>query len=111
MKKTIVFDNNSVKKYFWNLRFHFDWSEENFGKEDLLRNITNTVAFEGVIKELQIYGAETEFGTYNDSGYLRIGYAKINGFEVVKNGDMNSGKLIEALREIAQHPDEVETVR
>lgn len=38
MTKTIIFDNNSVEKYFMDLLFHFDWSERNFEDKDLMPN-------------------------------------------------------------------------
>lgn len=105
MTKTIIFDNNSVEKYFMDLLFHFDWSERNFEDKDLMRNICCTVSFEGLVKELRIFGADTEVGNYTDEGFLRIGFARINKHEFVKCAKINYKELKDALWEIA-HPDE-----
>ena len=104
MKKTVTFDNNTVESYFMSFVHHFDWSENNFEEKDLMRNICCTIGFEGLIKELRIFGADTEVGNYEDNGFLRIGYARINKHEIVKNAKMNYKELKDALWEIA-HPD------
>lgn len=109
MEKTVIFDNNTVEQYFMSLMHHFDWSEHNFEDKDIQRNICCTMGFEGLIKELRIYGADTEVGNYDDNGYLRIGFARINGHEVVKNAKINLKELKDSLWEIA-HPDKEATV-
>lgn len=104
MKYEINFDNNTVENIFMELYHSFEWSEDNFEEKDLERNIRNATHFQSTIRMLKIFGAETEVGTYYDNGFDRIGYAKINNHEFVKNGKINYKKLKDALWEIA-HPE------
>ena len=106
MKYEIEFDNNTVDNVFINLYHAFTRSENNFEDKDLMRNIVNTVSFEGESKMLRLFGAETEVGTYDDNGFLRIGYARINEHEFIKNGVINFNKLKDALWEIAHRKKE-----
>lgn len=103
MKYTIDFNNNSVEQFFLDFYYSFEWSERNFEDGDLSRNIVNTTTFCQTLMHLEIFGADTERGTYEDNGFIRIGYAKINGHEFVKNSQLNPKKLKDALWEIA-HP-------
>lgn len=103
MKYEINFNNNTVDQMFLEIYQNYEWSERNFEDKDLIRNIFCTANFESVIKTLRLFGAETETGTYSDEGYLRIGFARINGHEFVKNSKPNYKELNDALWEIA-HP-------
>lgn len=109
MKYEINFDNNTVENIFMELYHSFEWSEDNFEEKDLERNIRNATHFQSTVRMLKIFGAETEVGTYYDNGFDRIGYAKINNHEFVKNGKINYSKLKDALWEIA-HPEQKEDV-
>ncbi|MBQ8331159.1 MAG: hypothetical protein IJX94_01500 [Clostridia bacterium] len=104
MKYEINFDNNAAEKTFLDLYHSIAWSERNFEDGDLVRNVGCTATFEAHVQFLRAYGAKTETGTYNDNGFLRIGYASINGHEFVKNGKLNAKELKDALWEIA-HPE------
>lgn len=103
MKYTVEFNNNSVESTFLDLMHGFDWSERAFEEKDLMRNLTNTATFEAAVKALRLFGAETHTGSYESDGFLRIGYAMINGHEFVKCGKWYSKELKDALWEIA-HP-------
>jgi hypothetical protein len=103
MKYTIEFNNNSAETTFLALYHGFDWSERCYEDKDLARNISNTATFEANVKELRLFGAETQTGTYESDGFLRIGYAMINGHEFVKCGKLDAKELKDALWEIA-HP-------
>ncbi len=101
MKYEVNFDNNTVEKVFMDLYHHFELSECNFEDKDLPRNIRNATTFCETIRTLRLFGADVDVGTYDDNGFDRIGYARINGYEFVKNGKINYNKLKDALWEIA----------
>ena len=103
MTYTIDFNNNTVNDTFLELVSRFDWSERYFEEKDLMRNLTNTTAFESAVKHLRLFGVGTTTGSYEDDGFLRIGYACIGGHEFIKNGQLNTKALTDALWEIA-HP-------
>lgn len=103
MKYTIDFDNNKVEETFMELEHLFYWSERCFEDGDLGRNIVNTVRFEDVVKELRLFRVNVEVGTFLDDGFLRIGYALINGHRFVRCGKLDPATLKVALWEIA-HP-------
>lgn len=103
MKYTIEFDNNSVDTTFLTLYHGFNWSERCYEEKDLMRNIGNVATFEANVNALRLFGAETQTGTYECDGFLRIGYAMINGHEFVKRSELNAKALKDALWEIA-HP-------
>lgn len=105
MKYTIDFNNNSVESVFMTLYHCFDWSERSFEDKDLSRNIVNTTTFCQSLMQLEIFGADTERGTYADGLFVRIGFAKINDHVFIKNGVINTKELKDALWEIA-HPEE-----
>ncbi len=109
MKYEIDFDNNAYEAVFMELYHFFEWSERSFEDKDLPRNITNTVNFECTVKELHFLGADTQTGTYQDNGFIRIGYARINSHTFITNGRPNYQELKEALWEIA-HPEAKERV-
>jgi hypothetical protein len=104
MKYEINFDNNAVEKKFLDVDHYYTWSERNFEDKDLARNVACTITFENAVKELRLFGANVDVGSYNDNGFLRIGFARINTHEFVKNGKINLTILKDALWEIA-HPE------
>lgn len=103
MKYTIDFNNNTVETTFMDLLHNFDWSERAYEDKDLMRNATNSATFEAKVRELRLYGADTSAGCYECDGFLRIGYAVINGRQFVKCGKLDPKELKDALWEIA-HP-------
>lgn len=105
MKYEVEFDDNSVNKKCHELYWRFCLSEDNFKVGDLVRNIANTTSFECTVRALCVLGANTDVGTYNDDGYSRIGYARINSHEFVKNSEFKYDELKRALMELA-HPEE-----
>lgn len=107
MKYEVEFDNNKADEMFIRLYHAFEQSESCFTDGDLMRNIVNTVTFENLMRQLQLFNTDTDFGSYEDNGFLRIGYARIGSCEFVKNGAVNYSRLKEALWEIA-HPKGVE---
>lgn len=104
MKYTIDFNNDTCERYFIDLYYSFEWCERSFEENDLVRNIVNTMTFTQSLMHLEVFGVDTERGTYSDGGFIRIGYAKINGHEFVKNTVFNPKELKKALLEIA-HPE------
>lgn len=81
----------------------FHRSEDCFKANDLPRNIRNVCAFQAALRELILYGADVDStGIYNDNGFDRIGYARINEHEFIKKGQLNYNELWAALREIRE---------
>ena len=107
MRYTIDFNNNTVESFFMDLYHSFAWSERAFEDNDLSRNVVNTTCFCQSLMHLEIFGADTERGTYSDGDFIRIGFAKINDHVFIKNGVINTKELKDALWEIA-HPEEEE---
>lgn len=101
MKYEINFDKDFAEKKFNEISRSIDWSERSYETNDVMRNIVNTTIFEREMGELRLFGAEVRTGTYEEKGFLRIGYARINSHEVVKNGQINPTALKNALWEIA----------
>ena len=104
MKYEIDFDNNAYETTFMEIYHFFEWSERSFEDKDLPRNIANIISFERAVQELHLLGADTQTGTYQDNGFLRVGYARINSHTFIRNSKPNYHALKEALWEIA-HPE------
>lgn len=103
MKYELEFDNNSVETFFIDLYHAFEQSEDTFTDGDLTRNIVSVITFENLIRTLRLFGTDTVCRSYNNHGFMRIGYARINSYEFIKNGAVDYKKLKDALRDIA-HP-------
>lgn len=101
MKYEIDFNYNMVCDICVELYHSFERSEYHFEEGDLERNIRNATHFQSTIEMLKVFGAEIEVGTYCDNGFDRIGYAKINNHEFVKDNKITHKELKNALLEIA----------
>ena len=78
-------------------------SETCFKNKDMPRNIRNTCYFQELLRKLTACGADVDStGIYNDNGFDRIGYARINEHEIVKKGQFDYNELWAALREIVE---------
>lgn len=75
-------------------------SEAHFKNGDLSRNLRVTKEFQCVVRSLKALGADTDVGTYNDNVLDRIGFARINSHEFVKNGEFKHDVLKKALDEL-----------
>lgn len=102
MNYKINFDQRAAAATIGELYYAHQWSEDSFGRGDLLRNIVNTTCFEQSLKALRMIGADTEVGTYSDSVYARIGYARINSYVIVRNGQLDVCALEKAIEELAK---------
>lgn len=94
---TIEFTADSAERMFMKLWNMFNITEEHFKSGDLTRNLCTATSFEYIVKQLKAIGADTEVGIYEDNGYHRIGFARINRYEFVKNGEFKFEVLKEAL--------------
>lgn len=86
MTYKIDFTSDKAERFFYDLYHAYQWSEDSFKDGDLKRNIINTAVFGETVKSLRLFGAVTECGNYNDNGFDRIGFAKVNGYTIVHNG-------------------------
>lgn len=109
MTHKIDFARDNAERFFHELYYAYLRSEESFKGGDLKRNITNTTAFCEEMKSLRLFGAVTECGNYNDNGFDRIGFAKVNGYTIVHNGKLDIMSLCKALEELAKPDRYLET--
>lgn len=109
MTHKIDFARDNAERFFHELYYAYLRSEESFKGGDLKRNITNTTAFCEEMKSLRLFGAVTECGNYNDNGFDRIGFAKVNGYTIVRNGKLDIMSLCKALEELAKPDRYLET--
>lgn len=100
MKYEIEFTKQTAGETYMGLWELFKLSEEHFKSGDLCRNLRVTTEFRCVVRNLKALGADTDVGTYNDNGFDRIGFAKINSHEFVKNGEFKFDVLRKALDEL-----------
>lgn len=102
MKYEITFDQEAASSKFMEIYTRFSRTEECFSNGDLPRNIRNSCAFSEAVRSLKVFGAVVDAsGIYNDNGFDRIGYGRINGHEFIKNGEFKFDELKAALTEIA----------
>lgn len=101
MKYEINFDKAMAEDITMEIWRAFENTEDYFQRQDLPRNIRNAARFSSLVSELKLFGADVDaHGIYDDNGYDRIGYAKINNHEFVKNGDFRFSELQTALNEL-----------
>lgn len=101
MKYEINFDKAMAEDITMKIWRAFESTEECFQRQDLPRNIRNAAGFSALVAELELFGADVDaHGIYDDNGYDRIGYARINNHEFVKNGDFKFPELQTALNEL-----------
>ena len=111
MKYEINFDKEMKEQVFMNIWTAFDRTEQCFKEHDLSRNIHNACGFSAQVEELKLFGADVDaHGIYNDGGFDRIGFARINEHVFVKNGEFNFSELSKALEEIAEDEAEDEAI-
>ena len=84
MTYKIDFTSDKAERFFYDLYHAYQWSEDSFKDGDLKRNIINTAVFGETVKSLRLFGAVTECGNYNDNGFDRIGFAKVNGYTMAR---------------------------
>ena len=102
MKREIEFTRDTANEKFMEIYRSFERSEQSFAAGDRHRNIFNTCRYSEAVRSLKIFGAEVDStGIYDDKGYNRIGYGKINNPVFIKNGEFNFDELRAALWEIA----------
>lgn len=102
MKREIEFTRDTANEKFMEIYRSFERTEQNFAAGDLHRNIFNACRYSEAVRSLKIFGAEVDStGIYDDNGYNRIGYGKINNHVFIKNGEFNFDELRAALWEIA----------
>lgn len=109
MTYKIDFARDIAERFFHDLYYAYQWSEDSFKAGDLKRNISNTIAFGAELKSLRLFGAAIESGNYNDNGFDRIGYAKVNSYTIVHNGELNVMALNSALEEMSKPDKYLET--
>ena len=109
MMHEVDFERNNAEHFFHELYYAYQRSEDSFKAGDLKRNIINTTAFGEELKSLRLFGAVTESGNYNDNGFDRIGYAKINDYTIVRNGELDVMALNSVLEEMAKPDKYLET--
>lgn len=109
MTYKIDFTSDKAERFFYDLYHAYQWSEDSFKDGDLKRNIINTAVFGETVKSLRLFGAVTECGNYNDNGFVRIGFAKVNGYTIVHNGKLDIMSLCKALEELAKPDRYLET--
>lgn len=103
MKYTIEFSLHAADYMAMRIYEAFGASETCFKNKDLPRNIRNTCYFQELLRKLTACGADVDStGIYNDNGYDRIGYARINEHEIVKKGQFYHNELWAALRELVE---------
>lgn len=103
MKYEIDFNKDAADYMETRIYEAFSNSETCFKNKDLPRNIRNTCYFQELLRKLTACGADVDStGIYNDNGYDRIGYARINEHEFIKKGLFNFNELWAALREIRE---------
>ena len=103
MKYEIDFNQYQADRMATRIFTTYAGSETYFKEKDLPRNIRNVCAFQAALRELILLGADVDStGIYNDNGYDRIGYARINEHEFIKKGMFNFNELWAALREIRE---------
>lgn len=100
MKYEIEFTEQTADQTYMVLWELFHLSEAHFKDGDLSRNLRVTTEFKCVVRHLKALGADTDVGTYNDNDFDRIGFAKINSHEFVKNGEFKFDVLRKALDEL-----------
>ena len=100
MKYEIEFTEQTADQTYMGLWELFRLSEAHFKDGDLSRNLRVTTEFKCVVRHLKALGADTDVGTYNDNDFDRIGFAKINSHEFVKNGEFKFDVLRKALDEL-----------
>lgn len=102
MNYKINFDQRAAAATIGELYYAYQRSEDSFDRGDLPRNIVNITCFEQSLKALRMIGADTEVGTYSDSVYTRIGYARINSYVIVCNNQLDVSTLEKAIEELAK---------
>jgi len=103
MKYEINFDSAMKSKMFINIYHAFDNTENCFIVNNLPRNIRNTCDFSAQVAKLEMFGASVDaHGIYDDNGFDRIGYGRINSHEFIKNGIFCFEELAAALEELAE---------
>ena len=103
MTYTINFDRKAAEQAMLRIWGAYDRTEVCFAEKDLPRNIRNACAYTAEVAALRLYGADVDAtGIYNDNGYDRIGYGRINDYEFIKNGILDVEKLSAALLELAE---------
>ena len=108
MKYEIDFDKGNADSMIYEIYSCFCRTEDAFSDGDLPRNIRNACAYSELVRTLRIFGASVNStGIYNDNGFDRIGYGKINGHEFIKNAEFNLEELKTALYELAGVVEEV----
>ncbi len=106
MKYEIDFNDNCADLFFREIYFAFERCEKSFRDRDLERNISNAVAFQTALRVLQIFGIETECGTWHDNGFVHICYAAINGHTIVRKTVFNHAAMVRALKELEKPEDD-----
>ena len=102
MKCEIIFDSKTANEKFMEIFTCFDRTEQCFKNGDLPRNIRNACAYSEAVRSLKVFGADVDAsGIYDDNGFDRIGYGRINCHEFIKNGEFKFDELRSALAEIA----------
>lgn len=111
MKYEINFDSAMKSKMFINIYHAFDNTENCFMVNDLPRNIRNACDFSAQVAKLEMFGASVDaHGIYDDNGFDRIGYARINEHVFVKNGKFIFDELSKALDELVDGSPEDEAI-
>lgn len=102
MKREIEFTRDTAKEKFREIHYSFERTEQCFAAGNLHGNVFNACRYSEAVRSLKIFGAEVDStGIYDDNGYDRIGYGKINNHVFIKNGEFNFDELQAALWEIA----------
>ena len=103
MEYTFIFDKACADYQFSRIYQSFYLAEQAFEAGDLPRNIRNACAYSEAVRALCIMGADVDAtGIYNDNGFDRIGYGRINQHVFIKNGEFNFEELKAALYELTE---------
>ena len=87
MTYTIEFNAGMAEEMYMRIWGMYDLTEIHFKSGDLTRNLCTATSFEYIVRELRAIRAETEVGIYDDNGYHRIGFARINDYTFIKNSE------------------------
>ena len=97
MTYKIEFGADRAEEMYMRIWRMYDLTENHFKSGDLTRNLCTATSFEYIVRELRAIGAETEVGIYDDNGYHRIGFARINDYAFIKNSEFKFDVLKKAL--------------
>lgn len=102
MTYEIKFTEETAEAMLQEIWWSYHLSEQQFKDGDLERNIRNATEFSMRVRMLKMFGADVNaHGIYNDNGFDRIGYARINSHVFIKKGEFSFDELKAALMEIA----------